>query len=36
MRQYAIGVRRPSDERKAQIVNGIRRIAEKLETVAVL
>ena len=23
MRQYAIGVRRPSDERKAQIVNGI-------------
>jgi hypothetical protein len=36
MRQYAIGVRRPSDERKAQIVYGIRRIAEKLETVAVL
>lgn len=36
MRQYAIGVRRPSYERKAQIVNGIRRIAEKQETVAVL
>ena len=35
MRQYAIGIRKPSSERKAQIVEGIRSLAHKMESVSV-
>lgn len=35
MRQYAIGVRKPSAERKAAIVSGIRTLARKMETISV-
>lgn len=31
MRQYAIGIRKPSDERKAQIVNGFKSLAGKMQ-----
>lgn len=32
MRQYAIGTRKPSAERKAQIINGFRSLANKMQT----
>lgn len=35
MRQYAVGVRKPSPERKAQIVDGIRSLAHKMENISV-
>ncbi len=35
MRQYAIGKRKPSADRKAAIVGGIRKLAHKMETVNV-
>lgn len=31
MRQYAIGIRKPSDERKTQIVNGFKSLAGKMQ-----
>ena len=34
LRQYAVGTRRPSAERKAQIINGIRKLANKMQTAA--
>lgn len=35
MRQYAVGTRRPSQERKQQIVQGIKSLAKKIEVVSV-
>jgi hypothetical protein len=35
MRQYATGVRKPSDGRKVQIVDGIKSLARKMESVNV-
>ena len=35
MRQYVIGKRKPSKERKAQIVEGIRSLARQMETASV-
>ena len=35
MRQYAIGKRKPSKERKAQIVEGLRSLARQMETASV-
>lgn len=34
MRQYAIGTRKPSAERKAQIINGFKSLANKMQTAA--
>lgn len=34
LRQYAVGTRRPSTERKAQIITGIRKLANKMQTAA--
>ena len=31
MRQYAIGVRKPSEERKLQIVAGLKNLADKMQ-----
>lgn len=31
MRQYAIGIRKPSEERKAQIINGFKNLAGKMQ-----
>ena len=35
MRQYAVGTRRPSQERKQLIVQGIKSLAKKIEVVSV-
>ena len=35
MRQYATGVRKPSKERKEQIINGIKSLARKMEMASV-
>lgn len=35
MRQYAVGSRKPSQERKQQIVQGIKSLAKKIEVVSV-
>lgn len=35
MRQYATGVRKPSKERKEQIINGIKSLAKKMEMASV-
>lgn len=35
MRQYAVGSRKPSPERKQQIVQGIKSLAKKIEVVSV-
>ena len=35
MRQYATGARKPSQERKEQIVKGIKALAKKIESVSV-
>ena len=35
MSQYAVGTRRPSQERKQQIVQGIKSLAKKIEVVSV-
>ena len=35
MRQYATGARKPSQERKEQIIKGIKALAKKIESVSV-